>query len=81
MTNSTQLKWVTEQLEKKGEITRNECLQHYISRLGAIIHIMKKDGWTFATSTRPTRKPDGTEGKDFVYTLVSKPLKKTNQVD
>lgn len=43
----TQKDWVIEQLSSKGYVTRNEALANYISRLGAIIHTMKKEGWEF----------------------------------
>lgn len=64
MLNQTQVKMVTDQLTTFGEVTRNWCLQRYCSRLGALIHNLKKKGWTFSTSNR--------EG-DYVYHLVSKP--------
>lgn len=71
---TTQFTFVIERLDTYGEITRNQCLKVYISRLGAIIHTLKKEGWQFKTFTRETEKPDGSKGKDFVYLLVSKPL-------
>jgi hypothetical protein len=62
----SQRKWVEEQLKENGEITRNQCLKNYISRLGAIICDMKADGWKI----EPTRR-----GSDYVYTLVDTPKK------
>ena len=44
MANLTQKQWVLNRLETNGYITRNECLRNYISRLGAIIADLKKDG-------------------------------------
>lgn len=70
----TQFTFVKNTLEMYGEVTRNECLREFISRLGAIIHVLKKEGWVFTTETRDTVKHDGSKGKDFVYKLVSKPL-------
>lgn len=70
---ATQFKFVTDVLIQSGEISRNECLRHCISRLGAIIHSLKKQGWQFATENRTTTKPDGSKGKDFVYILISQP--------
>lgn len=62
----TQRTWVEELLLVNGEITRNQCLRNYVSRLGAIICDMKKDGWDITTSRR--------EG-DYVYTLGKAPSK------
>lgn len=62
----TQREWVIEQLDKYGEITRNQALSHFISRLGAIACDLKKDGYELTTKWR---------GGDFVYTLSSKPVK------
>ena len=47
-----------------GKISRNFCLQNYISRLGAIIYILKKDG--VITKGAYEEYPGG---KDFVYRL------------
>lgn len=49
MLNMTQKQWVENQLIKNGKITRNECLRNYISRLGAIISMLKDDGYKFET--------------------------------
>lgn len=68
MKNSTQSQWVKEQLEEHGFITRNECLKKYISRLGAIICELKKEGYMFTSEFQTTPY-----GKDFIYTLISKP--------
>jgi len=43
----SQKTWIVKMLNIKGNITRNECLAAYISRLGAIINILKKEGWVF----------------------------------
>lgn len=69
MKNETQEKWVKEQLDEHGFITRNVCLRNYISRLGAIVYDMKKQGYEFTTEYQKT--PAG--GKDFIYTLIAKP--------
>lgn len=45
----TQEERVIGKLLRDGQITRNECLKNYISRLGAIICNLKKDGWDFET--------------------------------
>jgi hypothetical protein len=60
----TQRKWVESKLLQYGEISRNLCLVHFISRLSAIIQDLEADGWEFTTSKR---------NGDYVYSLVSKP--------
>jgi hypothetical protein len=62
----TQRRWVEEQLRLHGEITRNQCLTNYISRLGAIVCDLKASGWELEASRR--------EG-DYVYKLVDAPKK------
>lgn len=65
-----QKEWVKKQLEEKGFITRNECLKNYLSRLGAIILKLKKEGYDFTAEYQKTPN-----GKDYVYFLTrSKPI-------
>lgn len=66
----SQLDFIKVRLQETGEISRNECLRNYVSRLGARINDLKHLGWKFETETRSTVKPDGSKGKDFVYKLV-----------
>lgn len=75
----TQQQFVINELETTGEVTRNTCLKNYISRLGAIICELKKDGWEFETYTRSNVKPDSTKGKDFIYKLVKRPMPTFNE--
>jgi len=60
-----QLSWVKQQLRLNGQVSRNEALRNYISRLGAIICDLKSDGWDI----------DGgyDSKKDFVYKLKKAP--------
>lgn len=77
----SQREFVIKQLLEKGKISRNFALQHYISRLGALIFDLKEEGWDFTTYQIDTKKPDGTMGKNFVYEVTKCPLKlKTYQV-
>jgi hypothetical protein len=46
---NTQIEFVKKALKNKGFITRNECLREYISRLGAIILVLKHEGYHFRT--------------------------------
>ena len=77
-----QSQFVTKQLLKNGKVSRNECLRNSITRLGAVISILKADGWKFdeiPSSTGQTmtvgRYVKTKGGNDYVYTLVSKPKK------
>jgi len=60
----TQLQFVKKALESYGEISRNLCLQERITRLGAIIHALRQEGWDFVTERR---------NGDYVYILKDKP--------
>lgn len=71
---------VVEKLLKDGEISRNWCLQHYVSRLSAIIKSLVEVGYKF--DSRKSKKGDDTrhghyvktkKGKDYVYTLIAVP--------
>lgn len=68
----TQLKFVKQALESYGEISRNFCLQNRISRLGAIIALLKSTGWEFVTERRYG---------DYVYILKDKPKQKKTVVE
>ena len=59
------------QLLENGRMSRNECLRNYISRLGAIICDLTKEGWKFDTYFE---KING--GKDYVYKLVDSPYER-----
>jgi len=66
-----QEQFVIKHLREHGEISRNYCLQNYISRLGAIICDLKKEGYEFEAEFRKT-----TSGKDYVYKLKTNPFQK-----
>lgn len=66
MKNFTQKSWVAVELATTGTITRNQCLRNYISRLGAIIADLKKDGWEFEAHYIEVNTPFG-KGKDYQY--------------
>ena len=61
----TQLEKIREQLLKNGRISRNFCLRNYISRLGARIIDLKKEGFEFNAHN---------EGGDYVYEVVKMPI-------
>ena len=64
----TQRQRVLNKLRRDGKITRNQCLSVFpaISRLGAIICSLQKEGWKFHT-----RNDKG----DYVYEVVESPIK------
>lgn len=60
----TQAQWVIQELKANGEVTRNQALSRYISRLGAIACDLKANGWQLEGFNR-----DG----DYVYKLIDRP--------
>ena len=64
-----QEEFVIKHLMENGSISRNFCLQNFISRLGAIICDLNKDGWEIEGAF--TKSP---KGKDYVYRLKNSPL-------
>lgn len=73
MSKSTQLNSIKRVLESEGKISRNWCLNNYISRLSAYILDLKNEKWNI----------EGKKvGNDYVYTLLDKPhLPKVQIVD
>ena len=72
MLNMTQKNWVENHLINSGKITRNLCLRNYVSRLGAIISMLKDDGYEFDTEYIEVKTPFG-KGKDYQYTVTKAP--------
>lgn len=68
----TQRDWVRSILLKEGSISRNYCLANYISRLGAIICLLKIEGMDIGGKI---------EGKDYVYTLLNRHPKILWEID
>ena len=66
-----QEEFVKKQLLLNGFISRNFCLENYVSRLSAIIQNLEADGWCF-----DPKYVKGKKGRNFVYYLVSCPMKK-----
>ena len=71
MKNKSQEERIISKLNKTGFVTRNEALKNYISRLGAIICDLQKDGWKFKAEFIKTPY-----GKDFKYTVIESPIKR-----
>ena len=66
----SQAQYVEKILLEYGRITRNECLQQFISRLGSIINILNSQGWTITGKYIKTKS-----GKDYEYTAEKVPYK------
>ena len=64
---NTQERWVKEQLRTFGRVSRNDALARHLTRLGAIIHTIRKSPeWEI--------KGRWTEGqKDYIYEVIKKP--------
>ena len=61
----TQKEKVIEQLNKTGKVSRNWCLQNFISRLSAIALQLKKEGWNLKGQNIKTQW-----GNDYEYTVL-----------
>ena len=59
---TTQRESVLEQLKSSGYISRNDCLKRFITRLGAIICDLNKEGWKLEGKFVKTDY-----GEDYVY--------------
>jgi len=70
---TTQKEKVIKQLKENGEVSRNWCLQNYISRLSAIIQDLEQDGWKFETIRRGGNYK--TEA-DYIYKVTKSKYKK-----
>lgn len=57
-----QYNFVKERLLASGYVSRNECLRNYITRLGAIICKMNREGWVIRG-----QYSDYENGRDYVY--------------
>jgi len=64
----SQTELIKQQLRTTGKVSRNWCLQRYISRLGALIETLESKGWVFKAYYKETET-----GKDYIYELVKDP--------
>jgi hypothetical protein len=67
----SQEKFVIDHLLKNDCISRNTCIQNFITRLGAIINRLNQQGWIIEGEWDITEK-----GRDYVYFLRKTPFKK-----
>ncbi len=58
----TQMDIIKAELKRSGKISRNWCLQRFITRLGARIIDLKNEGWKF--------KAGFTENNDYLYVVI-----------
>ena len=59
----TQIQFVKNQLKENGSISRNLCLSVFISRLGAIISVLKAQNYEFNAYYQPNEHG----GRDYIY--------------
>ena len=69
----TQREIIISKLSEDGFVSRNWCLQSYISRLANYIFDLKQEGWQFTQDYYRTQW-----GKDYRYYVVSMPSKYHN---
>lgn len=72
----SQKQFVKKMLLETGMVSRNGCLQNRITRLGAIICDLKKDGYDIEGGYEKTE-----HGKDFVYRIHPDQMKKKQVVE
>ena len=60
----SQLEWVKIQIELYGRVSRNEALSRYITRLGALINVLKNPPYNYILSGRYEQTD---YGKDYIY--------------
>ena len=67
MGKQSQKDFVKNELKLHGFITRNKCLRNYISRLSAIIFVLRDEGFEFETKFVENQTAYGSTENDFVY--------------
>ena len=73
MKKITQLNWARNHIDENGKITRNFCLQNYVSRLSALIFKLNEEGYEFSAEYVKFKTEHGWQGRDFVYTCTFNP--------
>lgn len=64
MAKLTQKQRVIDQLNEHGFVSRNWCLSQYITRLAALVILLKGEGWELVGEER---------GGDYCYKVATKP--------
>ena len=71
----TQMEIIRDKLSEDGFISRNFCLQNFISRLGSRIYDLKQEGWEFKTKTVDTDR-----GHDYIYQVTKRPSEQPSMI-
>jgi hypothetical protein len=66
MTSGSQKSFILNELKTNGFITRNFCLKNFISRAGALILMLKQDGYEIKGENIKTE-----HGRDYKYSLIN----------
>lgn len=69
----TQKEIIVERLLTTGEVSRNFALRNFISRLGAIIDTLKREGYELDGHYEDYIDNGGRPAKDYVYKLLKRP--------
>lgn len=73
----SQVTIILNHLQTGAEINPLEALSRYgIYRLGAVIFILKGEGYNILSRIEYFKKPNGKHGKYAVYKLITKEVKK-----
>lgn len=64
----TQREWIKNQLLDRGQISRNVCLDRWITRLSGHIYAIKEQNPTWIIDAKMVKTPNG---EDYVYTLAN----------
>ncbi len=66
--------FILKKLQQQGFISRNNCLENYLSRLGAYMNFLKDQGFRFEA-----RYIKRGEGKDYIYVLYPRQKTRLNR--
>lgn len=66
----TQIQMVKNKLKETGQISRNFCLSQFVSRLGAIIAVLKMPPYNYEFSSYYQKTE---RGNDYIYRWINKP--------
>ena len=65
----TQIQMVKNKQKETGQISRNDCLSHFISRLGAIIAVLKMPPYNYEFTAYYQKNE---KGQDYIYRWTNK---------
>lgn len=64
-----QREWIMNRLLTIGQISRNECLRRFISRLSGHIYTIKEQNPAWQIDAKMVKTPSG---KDYIYKLTNR---------